>query len=265
MSSAPTRGPVMRPGDDRDFTEIFQRLDDIERVRVGGLQFHEGTYGPLNVGDWLYIQTTGGGGPLGRAFTLQLGPDGYRDLEINATDGVIYADLLLNPYQFDLSAQTMNFSTLNTDVGGGGGGSIAIQAQTLITLVATQPGEGNIEFHTQGEFFAEMNDWLMTGTGSSQVDFTGQGSSANLWDFSGSYRLRAFTMLSSLEMDNSGDVTLIADQTMLIASTNDDVDVKIPAGKTFTIKSHTGVPQIQWTEGDVDVHIPSGGTIVADL
>ncbi len=32
MSVGPTRGPVQRPSDDRDFTEIFQRLDDLERV-----------------------------------------------------------------------------------------------------------------------------------------------------------------------------------------------------------------------------------------
>jgi hypothetical protein len=31
MSIGPTRGPLMRPSDDRDFTEIFQRLEDIER------------------------------------------------------------------------------------------------------------------------------------------------------------------------------------------------------------------------------------------
>lgn len=35
MSVGPTRGPVQRPGDDRDFTEIFQRLDDLERATSG--------------------------------------------------------------------------------------------------------------------------------------------------------------------------------------------------------------------------------------
>ncbi len=68
-------------------------------------------YDYANVGDWLYIKTTGGGGPLGRAFGIQLGPDGFRDLEINATDGVVSADILFNPYQFDVTAQSINFST----------------------------------------------------------------------------------------------------------------------------------------------------------
>ncbi len=35
MSVGPTRGPVMRPGEDRDVTEIFQRLDDLERIAPG--------------------------------------------------------------------------------------------------------------------------------------------------------------------------------------------------------------------------------------
>ena len=35
MSIAPTRGPYQRPGQDRDMTEIFQRLDDLERYPVG--------------------------------------------------------------------------------------------------------------------------------------------------------------------------------------------------------------------------------------
>ncbi len=68
-------------------------------------------YDVVNVGDWLYIKTTGSGGPIGRSMAFQLGPDGGRDLEINATDGIVSADILFNPYQFDVTAQSINFST----------------------------------------------------------------------------------------------------------------------------------------------------------
>lgn len=51
MSSAPTRGPVQRPDLNRDLTEIFQRLDDLERV-AGGIR-----YVIDNEGRWLYVGT----------------------------------------------------------------------------------------------------------------------------------------------------------------------------------------------------------------
>lgn len=43
MSVGPTRGPVQRPGDDRDFTEIFQRLADVE-AQPPGRWIYAGTY-----------------------------------------------------------------------------------------------------------------------------------------------------------------------------------------------------------------------------
>lgn len=43
MSVGPTRGPVQRPGEERNFTEIFQRLEDIERFPPGRW-IYVGTY-----------------------------------------------------------------------------------------------------------------------------------------------------------------------------------------------------------------------------
>ncbi len=43
MSVAPTRGPVQRPGDDRDFNELFQRVGDLESFPPGRW-IYAGTY-----------------------------------------------------------------------------------------------------------------------------------------------------------------------------------------------------------------------------
>jgi hypothetical protein len=55
VSVGPTRGPVQRPGPDRDLAELFQRVEDLERVTPTptGIQ-----YDVLNVGDWLNVETT---------------------------------------------------------------------------------------------------------------------------------------------------------------------------------------------------------------
>lgn len=34
MSVGPTRGPFQRPSDERDLTELFQRVEDLERARI---------------------------------------------------------------------------------------------------------------------------------------------------------------------------------------------------------------------------------------
>ncbi len=146
-------------------------------------------YDVLNVGDWLSVEVTGGGGVLGRGFSWYAGPDSYHDMEWKCFDGSLTGDMLLSPYNFDVQAQQMNFSTLDSDVGGGGG-SLALNAQTDLTMVALD------------------------------------------------------------------DVTLTAGGQM---------DLRIGAAQTYTIKDSTGSPKIQWTEGTNDLHIPTGGTIVADL
>lgn len=68
MSVGPTRGPVQRPGLDRDLTEIFQRLDDLERVKAGG--------------DWILVerQTANGSG----GFDFQDIPQDARNLVLIA-------------------------------------------------------------------------------------------------------------------------------------------------------------------------------------
>ncbi len=221
-------------------------------------------YDFLNVGDWLSVEVTDGGGLLSRAMGWYAGPTSYHDMEWKCFDGTLTGDMLLSPYNFDVQAQQMNFSTLDSDVGGGGGG-IALQAQTTITLVATQPGSGNILFDTQGQFYATMNDWNMIGTGSQVIDFSGQTGGANQQDYDGSWTVRADGLASTLDMDTSGDINITPANDFLANPVAGDVNIQVPTGKTFTIKNHTGFPQIQWTEGDTDVHIPSGGNIVADL
>lgn len=60
MSIAPIRGPVQRPSDDRDFTEIFGRLNDLERTPPGsggirqvyGRIYDDGATLDAGSGDW---------------------------------------------------------------------------------------------------------------------------------------------------------------------------------------------------------------------
>ncbi len=137
-----------------------------------------------------------------------------------------------------------------------------------LLVLANDPGLGNIEFDTQGQFKVECNDFSITGTdiGSLEIDFSGQDAGDfNFEDYNGAWKIRAFGLASSIDMDNSGDIILTPAGDLLVNPVSGDVNIQIPAGKTVTIKSHTGFPQIQWTEGDADVHIPTGGTIIADL
>lgn len=60
MSIGPTRGPVQRSSDDRDFSEIFQRLDDLERSPGQGWRFdfdNEGGFGFLRFNDSFDLDT----------------------------------------------------------------------------------------------------------------------------------------------------------------------------------------------------------------
>ncbi len=134
-----------------------------------------------------------------------------------------------------------------------------------LEILAPAPN-GSIVFNTGGQFQVTMLDWNMIGTGSQVIDFSGQaGFAANQQDYGGSWTVRADGLASMLDMDNSGDINITPANDFLANPVGGDVNLRIPTGKTFTVLSHTGFPQIQWTEGDIDVHIPSGGTIVADL
>lgn len=62
MSVGPTRGPVQRPDLDRDLTEIFQRLDDLERFKnptasrvVYGAVDDDGTILDAGSEDWSVV------------------------------------------------------------------------------------------------------------------------------------------------------------------------------------------------------------------
>ncbi len=68
------------------------------------------TYDTLNVGDWLYIKTTGSGGPLGRGVTFEFAPGG---VEFHSTDGVVDFDLLMDSYDFTLAVQNITLSTID--------------------------------------------------------------------------------------------------------------------------------------------------------
>lgn len=103
MSGGPTRGPIERPGPDRDFAEIFQRIVDLERAYPGGGFIR---YVFTNVGEWLYVKTTGSGGPLsaGIAFVVSavFRVNAVGDIHVTSSSG----DVAITGRSIDISAQT---------------------------------------------------------------------------------------------------------------------------------------------------------------
>ncbi len=82
-----------------------------------GLQYNAGTYGPLNVGDWLSVEATGYGGLLNRAVGFYLGPASSGDFEIKSDDGNLYSHFLINPYVIDLDTTFLDPTGTDPDQG----------------------------------------------------------------------------------------------------------------------------------------------------
>ncbi len=154
------------------------------------------------------------------------GPASFTDMEWRCFDGSITGDMLLSPYNFNVQAQSMVFSTLASAIGAAGFG-ITMSADQNILIES--PNAYGVTIESPG------GPVVLRGDAVQIVDTAGVG---------------------ALIQPNGP---------LLLQSFDDDVQIRAGTGQKVTILDNAGNAKIQWTEGTNDLHIPTGGTIVADL